>query len=139
MREEHADVLVVGAGLAGLTTAMFLAQQGVSAVVVERHPSTSLHPRAAGQTPRTMELYRWAGIDGEVLGVSPRASQGLRITIASSLRGQVFHRILQDMSELDLSVATGTPWGMAGQDVVEPILLARARRSRAPRSGSRPG
>lgn len=129
MREEHTEVLVAGAGLAGLTTAMFLGRQGVSTIVVERHPGTSPHPRASGQSPRTMELYRWAGIDGEVLGVSKRASQGLRITIASSLRGQVFHQILEDMSEIDLSVAAGTPWGMAGQDVVEPILLARAEKS----------
>ncbi|WP_236789179.1 aklavinone 12-hydroxylase RdmE [Amycolatopsis sp. GM8] len=128
MSEEQTDVLITGAGLAGLTAGMFLAQQGVSVLVVERHPGTSLHPRASGQTPRTMELYRWAGIDGEVLGVSKRASQGLRITIASSLGGQVFHRILEDMSELDLSAATGVPWGMAGQDVVEPILLARAQK-----------
>ncbi|HVW44557.1 MAG TPA: FAD-dependent monooxygenase, partial [Amycolatopsis sp.] len=33
--------------------------------------------------------------------------------------------------EIDLSAAAGTPWGMAGQDVVEPILLARAERSGA--------
>lgn len=110
---------------------MFLAQQGVSVLVVERHASTSVHPRASGQTPRTMELYRWAGIDEEVLGVSERASQGLRITIASSLAGPVFHRLLEDMSELDLDAAVGLPWGMAGQDVVEPILLARAEKSGA--------
>ncbi|HVV13115.1 aklavinone 12-hydroxylase RdmE [Amycolatopsis sp.] len=128
MREEQAEVLVTGAGLGGLSASMFLAQQGVDVLTVERHPGTSLHPRASGQTPRTMELYRFAGIDEEVLGVSKRASQGLRITIASSLGGQVFHRLLQDMSEIDLSAATGTPWGMAGQDVVEPILLARAQK-----------
>jgi 2-polyprenyl-6-methoxyphenol hydroxylase-like FAD-dependent oxidoreductase len=131
MREEQVDVLVTGAGLAGLTAAMFLAQHGVSTLVVERHASTSLHPRASSQTPRTMELYRWAGIDGEVLGVSKRASQGLRITIASSLGGQVFHQVLEDMSEIDLRAAVGVPWGMAGQDVVEPILLARAEKSGA--------
>ncbi|GAB2993030.1 FAD-dependent monooxygenase [Amycolatopsis acidiphila] len=131
MREEQVDVLVTGAGLAGLTTAMFLARQGVSTLVVERHPGTSPHPRAAGQSPRTMELYRWAGVDAEVLGVSKRASQGLRITIASSLGGQVFHQLLEDMSEIDLSAAAGLPWGMAGQDVVEPILLARAEKSGA--------
>ena len=127
MTEESADVLVVGAGLGGLSASMFLAQHGVRVLTVERHPGTSIHPRAAGQTPRTMELYRFAGIDGEVRGVSKRASEGLRITVASSLNGQVLHRIVEDVSEIDLSAAVGVPWGMAGQDVVEPILLARAR------------
>lgn len=126
MAEENVDVLVVGAGLGGLSASMFLAQQGIRVLTVERHPSTAIHPRASGQTPRTMELYRFAGIDGKVLGVSKRASQGLRITIAESLNGRVIHRILEDVSEIDFSAAVGMPWGMAGQDVVEPILLARA-------------
>jgi 2-polyprenyl-6-methoxyphenol hydroxylase-like FAD-dependent oxidoreductase len=128
MQEEQVDVLIVGAGLGGLTVSMFLAQQGIRVLTAERHPSTAIHPRASGQSPRTMELYRYAGIDGEVLGVSKRASQGLRITVASSLHGQVFHQLLEDVAELDLSAATAMPWGMAGQDVVEPILLARAEK-----------
>ena len=131
MGEEQVDVLVVGAGLGGLSASMFLAQQGIRTMTVERHPGTSPHPRASGQNPRTMELYRWAGIDQDVLGVSTRASQGLRITVASSLTGTVFHRILDDSADLDLSAATAAPWGMAGQDVVEPILLARAEKSGA--------
>ncbi|MDQ0379345.1 aklavinone 12-hydroxylase RdmE [Amycolatopsis thermophila] len=128
---ERVDVLVVGAGLGGLSASMFLAIEGVRVLTVERHPGTALHPRASGQTPRTMELYRFAGIDHEVLGVSKRASQGLRITVSSSLQGPVFHRIVEDLGEFDLSPATAAPWGMAGQDVVEPILLERARKAGA--------
>ncbi|MFD2419279.1 aklavinone 12-hydroxylase RdmE [Amycolatopsis pigmentata] len=126
MTEENVEVLVVGAGLAGLTATMVLAQQGIRVLTVDRHPGTSIHPRASGQSSRTMELYRYAGIDRKVLGVSKRASQGLRITIASSLNGKVLNRILEDLSEIDLDAATALPWGMAGQDVVEPVLLARA-------------
>ncbi|GAB3584971.1 FAD-dependent monooxygenase [Amycolatopsis endophytica] len=128
---KRTDVLVVGAGLGGLSASMFLAIEGADVLTVERHPGTSLHPRASGQTPRTMELYRFAGIDDEVLGVSERASRGLRVTVASSLRGQVFHRVVEDLGEIDLSTATTAPWGMAGQDVVEPILLERARKAGA--------
>lgn len=126
MTEEKVDVLVAGAGLAGLTASMVLAQQGIRVLTVDRHPGTSIHPRASGQSPRTMELYRYAGVDQKVLGVSKRASQGLRITIASSLDGKIFNRVLEDLSEINLDAATPLPWGMAGQDVVEPILLARA-------------
>ncbi|GHF26862.1 FAD-dependent oxidoreductase [Amycolatopsis deserti] len=128
---ERVDVLVVGAGLGGLSASMFLALEGVNVLTVERHPGTALHPRASGQTPRTMELYRFAGIDRKVLGVSERASRGLRITVASSLNGTVFHQIVEDLDEYDLSAATAAPWGMAGQDVVEPILLERAREAGA--------
>ncbi|MFD8497667.1 aklavinone 12-hydroxylase RdmE [Amycolatopsis sp. NPDC059657] len=122
------DVLVAGAGYGGLSATMFLAQHGVDVLAVDRHPSTSVHPRAAGQSWRTMELFRYAGIDEEVLDSSPRARAGLRITVAASLGGQVFHRLYDDTSELDVSAATAMPYGMAGQDLVEPIMLRRAEK-----------
>ncbi len=41
-------VLIVGAGPAGLVTAIGLARHGVRSLVIERHPSTSIFPRATG-------------------------------------------------------------------------------------------
>jgi 2-polyprenyl-6-methoxyphenol hydroxylase-like FAD-dependent oxidoreductase len=128
---ERVQVLVVGAGLGGLSASLFLAQAGVDVLAVERHAGTSVHSRAAGQNWRTMELFHWAGIDREVLAASPRASQGLRITVATSLAGRVLHRLVQDGSEFDVSATTTLPAAMAGQDVVEPILLAHAEKAGA--------
>jgi putative polyketide hydroxylase len=121
-------VLVAGAGLGGLSAGMFLARHGVDVLIVERHASTAIHPRATGQNYRTMELFRFAGIDADVLNASGRASQGLRITVATSLDGQVFHRIMEDSDAVDLGAATSMRHGMAGQEVVEPIMLARAEK-----------
>ncbi len=59
-------VLVVGGGLVGLSTAMFLAWQGVHTILVEKHPGSSPHPRAIGYTPRTLELFRAVGIDDRI-------------------------------------------------------------------------
>ncbi|VVJ15713.1 Polyketide hydroxylase WhiE VIII [Amycolatopsis camponoti] len=128
---ERVQVLVVGAGLGGLSASLFLAREGVDVLTVERHAGTSVHSRAAGQNWRTMELFHWAGIDREVLQVSPRASRGLRITVATSLAGRVLHRLMEDGSEFDVSASTTMPAGMAGQDVVEPILLAHAEKAGA--------
>ncbi|MGK3206708.1 aklavinone 12-hydroxylase RdmE [Amycolatopsis sp. MEPSY49] len=128
---ERVQVLVVGAGLGGLSASLFLAREGVDVLTVERHAGTSVHSRAAGQNWRTMELFHWAGIDREVLEVSPRASQGLRITVATSLAGRVLHRLMEDGSEFDVSASTTMQAGMAGQDVVEPILLAHAEKAGA--------
>jgi 2-polyprenyl-6-methoxyphenol hydroxylase-like FAD-dependent oxidoreductase len=128
MPEENVEVLVVGAGLGGLSASMFLAQHGVDVLTVERHASTSIHPRATGQNQRTMELFLFAGIDADVLKSSGRASQGLRITVASSLNGTVFHQIIDDSDTIDVSTATSMRQGMAGQEVVEPIMLARAEK-----------
>jgi putative polyketide hydroxylase len=83
-----------------------LAQHGVDVLTVERHASTSIHPRATGQNQRTMELIRFAGIDADVLKSSGRASQGLRITVASSLNGTVFHQIIDDSDTIDVSTAS---------------------------------
>jgi len=60
------DVLVVGGGLVGLAASMFPAQQGLRVWVVERHASTSSHPKLRGVSARTMELYRSAGIEEAV-------------------------------------------------------------------------
>ena len=56
------DVLVIGGGLVGLTASMFLAQQGVRVTVVERHASTSIHPKARNLSIRTTRTDdRWPG------------------------------------------------------------------------------
>ena len=47
------DVLVVGAGPAGLTTAISAARAGARVLLVERHPGTTRYPRAIGVDVRT--------------------------------------------------------------------------------------
>ena len=72
-------VLAVGAGPAGLVTGIGLARHGVRSTLVERHPTTSIFPRATGVSTRTMEIFRWrtaAGrlaIDAPGLALSVRA------------------------------------------------------------------
>jgi cation diffusion facilitator CzcD-associated flavoprotein CzcO len=48
------DVLVIGAGPAGLVTATSLAHHGVRTLVVDRHPGTSPFPKATGVSTRTL-------------------------------------------------------------------------------------
>ncbi|MFD1050067.1 FAD-dependent oxidoreductase, partial [Kibdelosporangium lantanae] len=60
------SVVVVGGGLVGLSTALFLGHQGVPTTVVERHPGTSIHPKARGLNARTMELFRGMGLSGAI-------------------------------------------------------------------------
>jgi len=56
-------VLVVGGGSVGLLTAALLAHHGVPAVLVERRSGPSVHPRATGIGPRTVEVLRELGLD----------------------------------------------------------------------------
>lgn len=126
MSDERTSVLIVGAGLAGLSTAMFLAQRGVDVLVVEKHPTTSVHPRASGQHPRTMEFFRVAGIADQVFAARPGPTTGITIKVAESVHGPVFHTVLADTEDLDTSAASAAPWAMASQDRVEPIMRDRA-------------
>ena len=49
MPNERTSVLVVGGGLTGLSSAVFLAWHGVPCIVVERHPDLLIHPRLYGK------------------------------------------------------------------------------------------
>ena len=60
------QVLVVGAGPAGLVTGIELARHGARPLVVERHPSTSIFPRATGVSTRSMEIFRSYGLEDAV-------------------------------------------------------------------------
>jgi putative polyketide hydroxylase len=121
--DERCSVLIVGGGLAGLATAVFLGIRGVRAVVVERHPSTSIHPRARGQVPTTMEALRAAGLDQRMMEASPQGK--LSVVIAESLaRREIFAHIADEFPDFGRYSDAG--WAMASQERAEAILRDRA-------------
>ena len=66
MAAQEVDVLVVGAGPAGLTAAATLARYGAVVQVVERKQRLSTHPRATVVSTRSMELLRSWGLEDEI-------------------------------------------------------------------------
>src|SRR4051794_7697860 len=77
MPSSEARVLIVGGGTVGLSAAVFLARRGVPALVVERHPSLSIHPRAIGAGVRSMELFRGIGLETALReAAAPLANKG---------------------------------------------------------------
>ena len=63
---EKVDVLVVGAGPAGLTAAATLRRYGVEVLVVERKRELSPDPRATVVSTRSIELLRSWGLEDEI-------------------------------------------------------------------------
>jgi 2-polyprenyl-6-methoxyphenol hydroxylase-like FAD-dependent oxidoreductase len=119
---ETYDVLVVGAGPAGLTTAAGLARDGVRVLLVERHPGTSIFPRAAGVRPRTMEIFRSWGLDQRVAA----AGQEVRLELAFSpvlAAPVVAVESLGAPTAQYVSEMSPTPFAFVPQDRLEPILL----------------
>jgi 2-polyprenyl-6-methoxyphenol hydroxylase-like FAD-dependent oxidoreductase len=122
---EQCSILIVGAGLAGLSAAMFLGVHGVRATVVERHPTTSIYPKARGQFPHTMEALKVAGVDRRMIDAGP-TDPGMRIVVGESVTGRVFNEVLIDANP-DFTALSPAPWANASQEAAEPILLERAR------------
>jgi 2-polyprenyl-6-methoxyphenol hydroxylase-like FAD-dependent oxidoreductase len=56
-----AKVIIVGAGPVGLGAALELARFGVASVLLEKHESTSWHPKTRNFNTRTMEIARGWG------------------------------------------------------------------------------
>jgi 2-polyprenyl-6-methoxyphenol hydroxylase-like FAD-dependent oxidoreductase len=126
MPERHTQVLVVGGSLIGLSTSVLLASYGVPHLVVESHPGTAIHPRAASFHQRTMEVFRSVGLQREVEEVAAREfRQGGAIVAVESLGGKelaYFYRSYNDgvegLSPTDRLFIT--------QVGLEPILRQRA-------------
>lgn len=65
------EVLIVGAGPAGLSLALELGLRGVRTVVLERHARTGAQPRAKNTNVRTMQHMRRWGLAGALRAASP--------------------------------------------------------------------
>ncbi|WP_299527686.1 FAD-dependent monooxygenase [uncultured Streptomyces sp.] len=122
---EQTDVLVVGAGPGGLSTAVFLALNGVAPLVVERHPSTSQAVKATGQYPHTMEALEIAGAAQAVRDRSRAFRSDFHMVVAKTLAGPVL-RTLMSGRELSMRHVSPQDWGTASQSGVEAVLADRA-------------
>jgi len=121
--DETTQVLIVGGGLVGLSTSLFLSLHGISSRLCERHPGTAIHPRALGFTSRTMEMFRSVGVEEAIRQVEPPVPQDSNVPLVESLVGQEFDVLQEDISGLFSGPVPGS--GIA-QDVLEPVLRARA-------------
>jgi 2-polyprenyl-6-methoxyphenol hydroxylase-like FAD-dependent oxidoreductase len=69
---DRTDVLVVGAGPAGLTMAVSLVQLGVDCVIIDRKPAVAAGSKAAAVQPRALEYLHRIGV------AAPLVDDGIR-------------------------------------------------------------
>jgi 2-polyprenyl-6-methoxyphenol hydroxylase-like FAD-dependent oxidoreductase len=126
MDREDVPVLIAGGSLVGLSTALFLGMHGVRSVVVERHPGTAIHPRAALVNQRTIELYRSAGLESEIIEASGlEFIQNGAIVSVESLAGREIDWYFRNINE-GVEDLSPSPRLFITQIGLEPILRARA-------------
>lgn len=119
-------VLIVGAGPVGLTTSIALSQHGIRSLLVERHPSTSLLPKARAINARTMEMYRQMGIEADIRAAGMPARYGNMILWAESLAGKEINRLAPGRgSAASLTLSPVANCGCS-QDILEPVLRRHA-------------
>jgi 2-polyprenyl-6-methoxyphenol hydroxylase-like FAD-dependent oxidoreductase len=128
-KHRRVPVLVVGGGYAGLSAAMMLAWRKVPVMLVERHASTSIQPKAFGMGPRAVELMRPVpGIERTLSEIWAGIGDSMRIAIATSLSDPHPQMIISDEKETLAFLADATPAAQVGapQAEVERVLRAKA-------------
>lgn len=120
-------VLIVGGGPVGLTTSLLLSHHGISSLLVEQHPGTSIYPKARFINARTMEIFRQLGIEAALRAVEIPATRN--VVWARSLAGDELARRPVETMIPEAVRAWSPTWGCTStQETFEPVLLAEAQR-----------
>jgi len=128
-------VLIVGGGGCGLSASIFLSDQGVGHLLVERHPETSKLPKAHYLNQRTMEIFRQHGLDAAAVeqGAPPEVFGAVRWQTTLTGDGPLDRQVIHAMDAFGGGALTAT-YAKAGpilplklpQLRLEPILRRQA-------------
>jgi putative polyketide hydroxylase len=115
-------VLIVGGGPVGLTASLLLSRHGIRSLLVERHPSTAILPKARGINARTMEMYRQLGIEAAIreAGLPPERT-GFIVWTESLAGSEIERRVPGRMSPANRT-ASPVLNCLCAQDDLEPVL-----------------
>jgi putative polyketide hydroxylase len=127
MRDADLPVLIVGGGPVGLSASILLSRHRVQSLLLERHPGTSIHPKARGLNVRTLELFRVWGLEPAVRAAAKDLERARDVVWAPTLLSPETRR--QPYGGAGESPQTDSPTTDAGcaQDKLEPVLFEAAR------------
>jgi 2,4-dichlorophenol 6-monooxygenase len=135
MTDLTVPVLIVGGGGSGLAASVFLSDLGVGSLLVERHESTSPHPKAHILNGRTMEIFAQHGVAEDIYREGSPPENSAAMVWLTSLGGdapydrQVLYRTGayggHQLAER-YARACGSRHGNLGQRWLEPLLRTHA-------------
>src|ERR1700692_973166 len=115
-------VLIAGGGPVGLTASLLLSQHGVRSLLVERHPSTAVMPKARGINARTMEMYRQCGIEAAIRAAGLSQGRLGLIVWTETLAGREIERRVPGRATPKNMAVTPTANCLCAQDDLEPVI-----------------
>jgi putative polyketide hydroxylase len=115
-------VLISGGGPVGLSASLFLSQHGVRSLLVERHPSTAITPKARGINARTMEVFRQSGIDAAVRAAGLAEGGTGLIVWTETLSGNEIERRVPGRATAKNMAVTPVKNCLCAQDDLEPVI-----------------
>ena len=125
--ETKTQVLIVGAGPAGLVMALCLAKCGVKSVIIERQPEINPHPKAHELNTRSLEILASLGISLDELSAeaSPK-SDGCRIAFCTTINNEFgaidLLRDIEDPEKYDRYLESDVPYLNISQTEAERII-----------------
>jgi 2-polyprenyl-6-methoxyphenol hydroxylase-like FAD-dependent oxidoreductase len=109
-----------------MSSAVLLGHHGVSALAVEHHRGTAIHPRAAQISQRTMEVFRTVGIEQIVRQKSEQQFvQDGAIMAVETLAGKEIGYFISNLNEGVRDVSP-TERVFISQSLLEPLLKSKA-------------
>lgn len=131
---KHIPVLIAGGGPVGMTLARALSLHGVRCLLVERHETTTRHPKMDITNGRSMELFRRLGVADRLRSVAVPEANNFDVSWITSLArevgGRELHRFrypsVTEQRALILARNDGTqprePAMRVSQVMIEPVL-----------------
>lgn len=123
-------VLIAGGGPVGMTLALALARLGVQAMLVERNPNTTQHPKMDITNSRSMELFRRLGLAEQLRSVAVPEAHCFDVAWVTTMAGYELHRfrypsVIDKRAEIAGTNDGSQPLEPAmrvSQIVIEPVL-----------------
>ncbi|MEM1401912.1 MAG: FAD-dependent monooxygenase [Pseudomonadota bacterium] len=134
MHTQETDILIAGAGPAGLVMALCLAKCGIASIVIERQAGINPHPKAHELNTRSLEILASLGVSTkELRSEASPPGDGCRIAFCQRINEEFgaidLHRDIDDPGKYQRFLASDEPYLNISQVEIERILHGHCQRN----------